>query len=177
MTNPSLPTPVSIRKYSQKGRRSGRRLAAAMAFVLNFPRLRAREIRLRVLQKEIAYGDRDSANFSRGMGSALRQESDKLMTTYTNVCREDQQVVDLMMDYDLSAEDLHNIYVRLKLAGLDHWINGRHAALSTIACAESLEFFIESERRRIAPVATAIVLIEYWEGRIRKGRLLDYLES
>lgn len=158
-------------------RRLKRRVAGAMASVLNFPRLRAREKRLRVLQREIAYGDRDPKSFSRGMGSTLRDGSDELMTVYVNACREDAQVADLMMDYELGVEDLHNIYARLKLAGLDQWIGGRHAALSTIAYAEPLEFFIESERRRVAPVATAIVLIEYWEGRIRKGRLLDYLGS
>ncbi len=145
--------------------------------MLNFSRLRTREKRLRVLQREIAYDERDPANFSRGMGSVLRDRPAELMTIYTNVCLEDAQVADVMMDYELGAEGLRDIYARLKLAGLDHWIGGRHAALSTIAYAEPLEFFIESERRRIAPVATAIILIEYWEGRIRKGRLVDYLGS
>ena len=151
-------------------------LAAALRFLPRSLRSRAREKRLRVLQREIAYEDRPADEpFSRNMGSILAKDSADLMTIYTRVCCEDERVSELMMDYGLRVDDLHGIYVRLKLAGLDQWIGGRHTALSSIAHAEPLEFVIESQRRQISPVATSLTLIEYWEGRIRKGRLLDYL--
>lgn len=129
-----------------------------------------------MLQQVIAYGNRHADEaFNRLMASNFGHETGKEMSLYTRVCREDERVAGLVAEYGLSGDDLADIYVRLKLAGLDQWINGRHVALSTIADAEPLEFFLQSERRKISTIATSTALLEYWEGRIRKGTLLDYL--
>ena len=77
----------------------------------------------------------------------------------------------------LSRTDLKEIYVSLLAAGLGQWIKGHHAALSTIAYVEPLQFAARAPKIGINRTVILGSLLDYWEGRIPQGGLLTLLRQ
>ena len=104
-----------------------------------------------------------------------RNDSDEAIEEYLDLCINDEGVKKVMMEYDLSRDDLKKVYSNLLITGLGQWIKGHYAALSTIAYYEPLLFYVESEKRDGSYLETAGALLSYWEGRIPQGGLLKAL--
>ena len=62
--------------------------------------------------------------------------------------------------------------MRLVQRGLGQWVDNHYAALSTIAHAEPLHYFIEAEKRGDRPDAVYLNLINYWQRSISAQELL-----
>lgn len=133
---------------------------------------------LRKLQVRISPPDQNiediTSNFMDSLQSGRNDRYDAI-EEYLDLCINDEGVKKVMMEYDLSRDDLKKVYINLIKTGLGQWIKGHHAALSTIAYYEPLLFHVESERRDGSYLETVGALLSYWEGRIPQGGLLKAL--
>lgn len=138
-----------------------------------------KSIRLQKLQKEISPINQNAgdliADFKQSIGSGFSARN-KALEEFLDLCESDEGVSKIMLHYNLNRIDLKNIYVRLNSAGLDQYIKGHHAALSTIAYYEPLLYVVESERRGNEFGSIVRKLILYWDGIIPQKGLLKTLE-
>ena len=74
----------------------------------------------------------------------------------------------------LTRSDLERLYSNLSINGLGQWVKGHYAALSTIAYAEPLLYAVQAEKQGASIRDTAFILLEYWEGKIPQGGLVDF---
>jgi hypothetical protein len=90
---------------------------------------------------------------------------------------EDENVKGVMIKNNLSRESLKEIYYGLERSGAGQWIKGHYAALSSIAYAEPLLFYVVSEKKGKSALAIAMRLLDYWEGRISQDDLYAEIEK
>ncbi len=135
--------------------------------------------KLRKLQLIISPPDQTiedlASNFMSNLTSGKDEKGDAL-EEFLDLCEDDDGVVKIMAQYNLKRDDLKEIYKKLIAIGLGQWIKGHYAALSTIAYYEPLLFVVESERRGVPFMEVVGGLLEYWDGRIKQGGLLQSLQ-
>lgn len=133
---------------------------------------------LRKLQMRISPPDQTIGDITSNVIASLksgRNDRDEALEEFLDLCINDEGVMKVMAEYNLSRDDLEKIYINLNINGLGQWIKGHQAALSTIAYYEPLLFHVESERRGEPYMQTVSTLLAYWEGRIPQGGLLKAL--
>ncbi len=106
-----------------------------------------------------------------------RKINNAMLEDFLDLCESDPVFVKIQADYSLSRDELIGIHTQLMDAGLGQWINGHHAALSSIAYPEPLLYILESERRGTPRSEIAFVLLQYWGGDIAQDELLEQLSS
>src|SRR5262245_50902812 len=111
-----------------------------------------------------------SLRYALANGSA--SESGRALEEYFDLCESDTAVSRVMESEDLVRFDLRGVLMRLLQRGLGTWVNGQYAALATIAHAESLQYFVQSERQGVRPDEIYIQLMKYWQERISSAELL-----
>jgi hypothetical protein len=134
---------------------------------------------LRKLQMLISPPDQTIEDITSNIMASLksgRNERDEALKKFLDLCTNDEGVMKVMAEYNLSRDDLERIYINLNMNGLGQWIKGHQAALSTIAYYEPLLFHVVSERRGEPYMQTVGTLLAYWEGRIPQGGLLKALK-
>jgi hypothetical protein len=99
-------------------------------------------------------------------------ETGRALEQYFDLCESDKPVRNVMECEDLVRFDLRGVLMRLLQRGLGEWINKHYAALSTIAHAAPLQYFVQSERGGVNPEEIYIRLVKYWHGRINSHELL-----
>ena len=99
-------------------------------------------------------------------------ERGRALEQYFDLCESDDEVRKVMQCEDLVRFDLRGVLMRLLQRGLGDWINNHYAALSTIAHAAPLQYFVRSEMEGVNPEEIYIRLVEYWQGRMSPQELL-----
>ena len=136
-----------------------------MRLLSNIVRSWKKSRRLRALQLKIASGRDDT------------------LEDFLDLCVEDANVAGVMKNYNLSRDSLKELYRQLRAVGLGQWVKGHFVALSTLAYYEPLLYAVESRRRvkenpekaADAWIDEVSTLLDYWEGKIPQGKLLDRL--
>ena len=105
------------------------------------------------------------------------KNKDQALDNFLDLCESDDGVIKVMENYDLTRDDLKEIYVLLEINGLGQWVKGHYAALSTIAYLEPLLFYVEATQQNISLREITYVLLEYWEGRIPQGELIKMMQE
>ena len=147
-----------------------------MGFFSNLTRSWKKSSRLEELQKAIAPPNQSMGDL---VSNAINSSSggmsprDRALEEFLDLCESDEGIQQVMKIENLSRSDLKQLYVRLSAAGLGQWIKGHHAALSTIAYVEPLQYTVRAQKRGIAWLQVVSNLLEYWEGRIPQGGLLN----
>jgi len=135
--------------------------------------------KLRKLQLKISPPDQTlddiTSNFMVSLKSG-RDEKEEALEEFLDLCINDEGVAKVLSKYDMDRNDLKDIYIQLEFSGFGQWIKGHYVALSTIAYYEPLLFFVESTRRSVPFLEITGALFEYWEGRVRQGDLLKFLQ-
>jgi hypothetical protein len=106
------------------------------------------------------------------LATGRASESGLALEEYFDLCESDTAVRRVMECEDLVRFDLRGVLMRLLQRGLGEWVNSQYVALSTIAHAESLQYFVRSERQGVRPDEIYIQLIKYWQRRISSAELL-----
>ncbi|BCA57098.1 hypothetical protein W02_42380 [Nitrospira sp. KM1] len=104
-------------------------------------------------------------------------EKDRAFEEFVDLCESDEGIRRIMEAERLTRRDLKGIVVCLMARGLGEWIKGHYVALSTIAYAEPLQYFLRAERRGVHPQRVLRNLLDYWEGRISPQELLGHLPA
>jgi len=102
-------------------------------------------------------------------------ETGRALEQYFDLCESDNEVRKVMECEDLVRFDLRGVLMRLLQRGLGEWINNHYAALSTIAHATPLQYFVQSERGGVNPEEIYLKLVKYWQGRMSSQELLGPL--
>ena len=97
----------------------------------------------------------------------------RALEEYLDLCEADSEVRKVMDSEDLVRFDLRGVLMRLLQRGLGEWINHHYAALSTIAHAAPLQYFVQSEREGMNPEEVRIKLVMFWQRKISAQELLD----
>lgn len=126
--------------------------------------------RLQKLEKTIAPPDERVPDVACDLTCMLTggetREKEGAIVEFFDLCESDDGVRKVMEHEHLSRLDLKGIVVSLLTRGLGEWIKGHYAALSTIAYAEPLEYFVRAEQRGVSRQHIYFNLLEYWQGRI-----------
>jgi len=104
-------------------------------------------------------------------------ETGRALEQYFDLCESDNEVRKVMECEDLVRFDLRGVLMRLLQRGLGEWVNNHYAALSTIAHATPLQYFVQSERGGVNPEEIYIKLVKYWQGRVSSQELLAPLSQ
>ena len=102
-------------------------------------------------------------------------ETGRALEHYFDLCEFDNEVRKVMEGEDLVRFDLRGVLMRLLQRGLGEWIKNHYAALSTIAHATPLQYFVQSERGGVNPEEIYIKLVKYWQGRVSSQELITPL--
>ena len=124
--------------------------------------------RLEELQKAIS-----PPNQSMGDLVANAARRGHALEEFLDLCESDEGIQQVMKVESLSRSDLKQLYIRLSAAGLGQWIKGHHAALSTIAYVEPLQYAVRAQKRGVAWMEVVSNLLAYWEGQVPQGALLN----
>ena len=128
------------------------------------------------LQKTIVPPHESSAENISALRCALAagaaSERGRALEQYFDLSESDTDVRKVMGREDLVRFDLRGVLMRLLQRGLGEWINGHYAALSTIAYAEPLQYYVGSERAGVSPEEMYIKLTKFWQRRISAQELL-----
>src|SRR5690348_9711528 len=150
-----------------------------MGFLSELTRTWTKALRLQKLQKAITSPNRNvletASDLSCLLGNDEPSKKGRALEEYFDLCESDDGVKRVMAREDLSRFDLKGIVVRLLARGLGEWIQGHYIALSTIAYAEPLQYFIYAEKRGVGRQQISFDLLEYWEGRITARELLQQI--
>ena len=103
---------------------------------------------------------------------ATASETGRALEQYFDLCESDSEVRKVMEREDLVRFDLRGVLMRLLQRGLGEWVNNHYAALSTIAHATPLQYFVQSERESVNPEEVRIKLVKFWLRRISSQELL-----
>jgi len=125
---------------------------------------------LKKLQSIIEPQNNERLRFDDLIGPGADRHKEAL-EEYLDLCATDPNIMKLLQEYSLSQDDLCDIYLKSKIHGLGHWVNGHYAALSTIAYYESLRFYILAEQHDINAFERCEMLMQYWCGQIPQGWL------
>lgn len=105
------------------------------------------------------------------------EKEEQFMNQYfEEICLQDKGIVSIINKYGLSKDDLYQYYINLSAAGLGQWIKGHYVPLSTIAYYEPLLYLVESKKRNVEWGAIVGNILDYWEGSINQGKLLNILK-
>ena len=102
---------------------------------------------------------------------------DRAFAEYLDLCESDDGVADVMALENLSRSGLQEIYRHLKASGLDRWVKGHYAALSSIAYPDPLYFAARAPNVGMDWGEISLSLLEYWEGRIQPSELANRVDS
>jgi hypothetical protein len=105
--------------------------------------------------------------------SRRSDDGDRALADYLDLCESDEGVAKVMQMEQLSRSGLQEIYGHLLVNGLDRWVKGHHAALSSIAYPEPLYFASRAPNKGMGWREIAFLLLEYWEERLPEGELCD----
>ena len=105
--------------------------------------------------------------------SRRSDDGDRALADYLDLCEADEAVAKVMEMEKLSRSSLIDIYGHLLTNGLDRWVKGHHAALSSIAYPEPLYFASRAPNKGMNWREIAFSLLEYWEDSIPEGELWD----
>ena len=111
------------------------------------------------------------------MISRRPDDGDRAFADYLDLCVSDEGVAKVMEMENLSRSGLQEIYGHLKANGLDRWVKGHCAALSSIAYSEPLYFTVRAPSMGMDWREISLSLSEYWEGRIQPGELVNRVDS
>ena len=100
-------------------------------------------------------------------------DADRALAAYFELCESDERVAEVMRTEQISRSGLHEIYRHLLANGLDRWVKGHHAALSTIAYADPLYFASRAPNKGMEWREVAYALLRYWEGSLSNQELRD----
>ena len=96
-----------------------------------------------------------------------------MLAAYIDFCESDQLVAEVMKTEQLSRSDLENMYRHLSANGLDRWVKGHHAALSSIAYPAPVFYVSRARNKGMEWKRIAYALLEYWEGNLSDQELRD----
>ena len=134
--------------------------------------------KLQKLQKQISPPGQSAgdlvSDFKQSLASGTSRR-DQALEEFLDLCESDEGVSKVMHQYNLSRDDLKNIYIRLNTAGLGQYIKGHHAALSSIAYYEPLLYIVESEKRGEGWSNIVGNILYYWDGTIPQSGLINKL--
>jgi hypothetical protein len=105
--------------------------------------------------------------------SRRSDDGDRALADYLDLCESDEAVAKVMEMEQLSRSSLIDIYGHLLTNGLDRWVKGHHAALSSIAYPEPLYLASRAPNKGMSWREIAFSLLEYWEHSIPEGELWD----
>lgn len=131
--------------------------------------------KLRKLQQRIAPPNRPVNDIVSDFIESFRTGStdrENALEEYLDLCESDEGVSSVMKMENISREDLIDIYMRLSASGLGQWIEGHHAALSTIAYSEPLFYLARAGKQGVEWMEIVDKLVMYWENKIPQGHLL-----
>jgi hypothetical protein len=131
---------------------------------------------LRRLQLIISPPNQSARDVATDFTRMLREKSnerEQALQDFLDLCESDDGVAQVMAMEGVTRSDLEDLYHLLTLNGLGQWVKGHFAALSTIAYAEPLLYAVRAQAQVVGPRDIAYTLLEYWEGRIRQGSLLQ----
>ena len=100
-------------------------------------------------------------------------DANRALTAYFELCESDEHVAEVMKMEQLSRSGLHEIYRHLLANGLDRWVKGHHAALSSIAYPDPLYFASRAPNKGMEWREVAHALLQFWEGHLSKQELRD----
>lgn len=100
-------------------------------------------------------------------------DGERALAAYFDLCESDERVAEVMKTEQLSRSGLQEIYRHLLANGLDRWVKGHHAALSSIAYPEPLYFASRAPSKGMDWSEIAFALLEYWGGYISDDELRD----
>src|SRR6476660_8199997 len=106
------------------------------------------------------------------LASGGASDTGRVLEQYFDLCESDTDVRKVMESEDLVRFDLRGVLMRLLQRGLGEWINNHYAALSTIAHAAPLQYFVQSEREGMNPEEVRIKLVRFWQRKISAQELL-----
>ena len=147
-----------------------------MGFFSNLTRSWKKSSRLEELQKAISPPNQSMGDLvanAVGLSSGGLSPRDRALEEFLDLCESDEGVQQVMRIEGLSRSDLKQLYVRLSAAGLGQWIKGHHAALSSIAYVEPLQYAVRAQKRGVAWMEVVSNLLAYWEGQVPQGALLN----
>lgn len=145
-----------------------------MGVFSNFTRSWRKSIRLTKLQKAIAPANESIDNMVANAMQLLMDDEtpkERALEEYLDMCESDEGVKQVMALEHLSRSDLKQLYMSLSEAGLGQYIKGHHAALSTIAYVEPLQYAVRAQQRGVEWPEIVSNLLDYWGGKIPSGSL------
>ena len=119
--------------------------------------------------------DENMSSLRCSLASGARTETGRALERYFDLCESDSEVKQVMEREDLVRFDLRGVLMRLTQRGLGEWINNHYAALSTIAHAMPLQYFVHSEREGVRAEEVYTKLVTYWQGKMSGQQLLNPL--
>ncbi len=105
------------------------------------------------------------------------EESERAFEEFLDLCESDEHIAPFMQEHHLTRDDLKRIYHTLKETSVGKWIDDHYAALSTIAYLEPLSFFVTTEQNGVRLSEIITNLLEYWEGEVPRGSLLEKMKK
>lgn len=125
---------------------------------------------LKQIQRYLAEGGNTSLsnNIVDMMGELDKEEL--LINRYVQYCYTNM-VKATCEKYNLSINDLKDVYEKLTVSGAGQPVNGHYVSLSSITFDETLEFYIRSQNK-ISDKERAYILLEYFSGKYSSEQLL-----
>ena len=139
--------------------------------------------KLKELQKIIGGGESITADGSmadRFQDMVKEQDSkDKALQEYWSLCESDENIFTLMQKYEMSRNDLNDLYNVLVDFGLGQWVKGHYVALSAFAYSEPLYYLLESQKRGLTDdnfFKMTIDILAHISGELPEGELYKRLQ-
>ena len=147
-----------------------------MGFFSNLTRSWNKSSKLQELQKVISPPNQSISDLvRRSLDTDAMSARQHAIEQFLDLCESDDGVRKVMEIEGLSRADLEQLYVNLLANGLG-WIKDHHAALSTIAYVEPLQYSVRAKKRGVGLLEIVFNLREYWEGKIPSGGLLRQVQ-
>src|SRR3989344_3586084 len=110
--------------------------------------------------------------------SALISWSEKrenLLSEYVDFCLADPGVFKVMKDFNITKKDIKEIYNQLLASGAGQWQGGHYVALSTLAYAQPLEYFLKAKKNHKSDLEIMYNLTVYFEKGMNQNLLKKQL--
>lgn len=95
----------------------------------------------------------------------ISENEEILIDKYVNYCF-NNMVNDICKKFNLTPENLKEIYHKLTAMGAGQAVNGHYVALSVITFCTPLEFYIKAQKsEKISSLEIVNILLDYFEGK------------
>ena len=103
------------------------------------------------------------------------EKREKLLNEYIDFCLTDTGISKVVKDFNITKKDIKEIYNQLLASGAGQWQGGHYVALSTLAYAQPLEYFLKAKKIHKSDLEIMYNLTVYFEKGMNQNLLKEQL--